>query len=91
MALSTLKQNFHIDSEALLNRQINLELAASYSYLSLAAYFSRTEVARHGFAKRFRAASREEWTHAQKLIDYQNSRGGRVVFNEVKLKLFSSM
>merc|ERR1712223_363593 len=83
MAQSKVKQNFHTDSEALINKQINMELYASYCYLSMAAYFARDDVALHGFAKRFRAASREEREHADLLIDYQKMRGGRVVFREI--------
>jgi ferritin heavy chain len=33
--MSVVRQNFHVDSEALLNRQINMELYASYVYLSM--------------------------------------------------------
>ena len=35
MAMSKVKQNFHSDSEALINKQINMELYASYVYLSM--------------------------------------------------------
>ena len=38
MAMSKVKQNFHSDSEALINKQINMELYASYVYLSLVRY-----------------------------------------------------
>merc|ERR1719334_1969144 len=48
-----------------------------------AAYFDRDDVALQGFAKRFRDNSEEEREHAQKLINYQNMRGGRVVFQNV--------
>merc|ERR1711922_1128 len=81
--LSKVKQNFHSETESLINKHINMELYASYVYLSLSAYFARDDVALHGFAKRFRDASHEEREHAEKLIDYQNMRGGRVVFREV--------
>merc|ERR1711915_291298 len=77
MALSKVKQNFHSESESLLNKQINMELYASYTYMSMAAYFAREDVALHGFAKRFRESS------AEKLIEYQTMRGGRVVFKEI--------
>merc|ERR1719481_408985 len=83
MALSKVKQNFHSESESLLNKQINMELYASYTYMSMAAYFARDDVALHGFAKRFRESSAEEREHAEKLIAYQNMRGGRVVFKEI--------
>merc|ERR1712060_177039 len=37
----------------------------------------------HGFAKRFRENSEEEREHAMKFIEYQNRRGGRVVFQDI--------
>merc|ERR1712080_810216 len=80
--MSPVKQNFHQDSEAVINKQINMELYA-YVYLSMSAYFARDDIALHGFAKRFRAASAEEKEHAEKLIDYQVMRGGRVLFREI--------
>merc|ERR1711887_323637 len=83
MAMSKVKHNFHSDSEALINKQINMELYASYVYLSMSAYFARDDISLHGFAKRFRDASKEEKEHAETLIDYQNMRGGRVVFREI--------
>jgi len=74
------RTNFHTESEAMINKQINMELYASYVYLSMATYFDRDDVALHGFAKRFKENSHEERDHAEKLIEYQNKRGGRVVF-----------
>uniref|UniRef100_A0A8C4LYQ5 Ferritin n=1 Tax=Equus asinus asinus TaxID=83772 RepID=A0A8C4LYQ5_EQUAS len=32
-------QDYHLDSEATINRQINLELYASYIFLSMSYYF----------------------------------------------------
>ena len=49
--MSVVRQNFHAESEALINKQINMELYASYAYLSMSAYFDRDDVALHGFAK----------------------------------------
>merc|ERR1711942_180036 len=83
MAMSKVKQNFHSDNEALINKQINMELYASYVYLSMSAYFARDDIALMGFSKRFKEASTEERDHAMKLIDYQTMRGGRVVFREI--------
>lgn len=34
------RQNFHEDCEAAINKQINLELYASYVYLSMVSIFS---------------------------------------------------
>jgi len=83
MAVSKIRTNFHANTEALINKQINMELHASYVYMSMAAYFDRDDVALPGFAKRFRENSDEERGHAMKLIEYQNMRGGRVVFQDV--------
>jgi len=83
MAVSKIRTNFHANTEALINKQINMELHASYVYMSMAAYFDRDDVALAGFAKRFRENSEEERGHALKLIEYQNMRGGRVVFQDV--------
>ena len=47
-------------------------------------YFDRDDVALHGFAKRFFDNSVEERQHAEKLIKYQNMRGGRVVFHNIE-------
>merc|ERR1712126_456564 len=80
---SKIRVNFHTESEAMINKQINMELHASYVYMSMAAYFDRDDVALAGFAKRFRENSEEERGHALKLIEYQNMRGGRVVFQDV--------
>lgn len=35
MAVSRIRQNYHEDCEALINKQINMELYASYVYLSM--------------------------------------------------------
>merc|ERR1712226_529010 len=80
---SKIRLNFHSDSEAMINKQINLELFASYTYMAMACYFDRDDVALHGFAKKYRADSEEEREHAMKLVEYQNKRGGRVVFQDV--------
>ena len=56
-----------------------MELHASYVYLSMATYFARDDVALPGFSKFFKHSSDEEREHAEKLMKYQNSRGGRVM------------
>ncbi|TRY78395.1 hypothetical protein TCAL_08981 [Tigriopus californicus] len=83
MATSVVRQNYHTDSEASINKQINMELYASYTYTAMYAYFSRDDVALHGFAKFFRKNADEERDHAFKLIEYQNMRGGRVAFQDI--------
>jgi len=78
------RQNFHVDSEAGINRQINMELYASYVYQSMAFYFDRDDVALPGFSKFFKHSSDEEREHAEKLMKYQNKRGGRIVCQDIK-------
>ncbi|XP_036885246.1 ferritin, mitochondrial [Sturnira hondurensis] len=81
---SRVRQNFHLDSEAAINRQINLELYASYVYLSMAYYFSRDDVALNNFARYFLRQSQEETLHAEKLMRLQNQRGGRICLQDIK-------
>jgi len=84
MATSQCRQNFHQEVEAGINRQINMELYASYCYQSMYFYFDRDDVALPGFAKFFKASSCEEREHAEKLMKYQNQRGGRIVLQDIK-------
>lgn len=81
--MSRVRQNYHEECEAFINKQINMELYASYVYLSMSYYFARDDVALHGFAKYFKKNSDEERDHAQKFMEYQNSRGGRIVLQDV--------
>ncbi|KAK2103878.1 fts3-like protein [Saguinus oedipus] len=69
---SQLRQNYHQDSEAAINRQINLELYPSYVYLSMSYYSDRDDVALKNFAKYFLHQSHEEREHAEKLMKLQN-------------------
>lgn len=82
--MSQCRQNFHSESEAGINRQINMELYACYCYQSMSFYFSRDDVALNGFAKFFKKSSDEEREHAEKLMDLQNKRGGRIVLQDIK-------
>lgn len=81
--MSRPRQNFHADCESAINRQINMELSASYVYLSMALYFDRDDVAFKNIKKYFMKASEEERGHAIKLMEYQNLRGGRIVLDDV--------
>jgi len=80
---SKIRQNYHEDSEALINKQINMEFYASYVYLSMSSWFNRDEQALHGFAAFFKKQSGEEREHAIKLMEYQASRGGKCVFLDI--------
>jgi len=67
------------ECEAAVNRQINIEYSISYLYHSMYAFFDRDNVGLPGFAEYFKSESEEEREHAEKLIEYQNKRGGKVV------------
>jgi len=81
---SQCRQNYHAESEAGVNRQVNMELYASYTYQSMSFYFDRDDVALHGFAEFFKKMSDEEREHAEKLMKFQNKRGGRIVLQDIK-------
>ena len=59
-----------------LNDQVNAELNAYYTYLSMSAYFEDQNL--KGFATWMRKHSDEEMVHAMKIYDFINERRGRV-------------
>lgn len=65
-----------------LNKQINAEFYSAYLYLSMSAYFESIDLA--GFARWMRVQAQEELTHAMKIYDYVNERGGRVVLYPIE-------
>jgi len=66
----------HATLEKAINQQINKELQAWYTYLSMAAYCDTLHLT--GFATFMESQSREEQAHAHRLIRYMLDRGGRV-------------
>jgi ferritin len=64
-----------------LNKQINAESYSSYLYLSMSAYFEAESL--KGMAHWMRVQAQEEHTHAMKLYDFVNDRGGRVLLTEL--------
>ncbi|KAG9299243.1 hypothetical protein G9A89_013891 [Geosiphon pyriformis] len=81
--MSLAKQNFASVSEDNINDQIFEEQTAAANYRSIAAYFGRDGVALHGLAKFFNHQAEEEYKRAQKLVSYQNMRGGRVILRAI--------
>lgn len=59
-----------------LNDQINMEMQAYYTYLSMSAHFEDKGL--KGFAVWMKHHSDEEMTHAMKIYHYVHSRRGRV-------------
>lgn len=98
--MSLARQNYHSEVEAAVNKQvrlyfdvsklnplifqINIELYASYVYLSMSFYFDRDDVALPNIAKFFKEQSDEEREHATELMRVQNLRGGRVVLQDIQ-------
>jgi len=82
--MSAIRQNYSEACEALVNKQINMELYASYVYQSMAYHFDRDNIAMAGCYNYFKTESGEERLHAEKFMKYQNSRGGRIVLQDIK-------
>ncbi len=65
-----------------LNKQVNREFFAAYLYLSAAAYLDAENLS--GFAAWMKHHAAEELTHAQKIFDYIQSRGGKVTLSAIE-------
>ncbi|XP_013105290.1 ferritin-2 heavy chain [Stomoxys calcitrans] len=78
------QDNFAKECEEILNKQINLELKAFYSYLAMAFHFDRSDAASPGAFKFFKNASEEERQHAILIMEYMNKRGGDLKLNAIQ-------
>jgi ferritin len=67
--------------EAALNAQINMELTAYYTYLSMSAYFEANNLP--GFAAWMYHHAEEEMEHAMRIYRYVHSRLGRVTLQGI--------
>lgn len=65
-----------------INRQINSELSASYSYLAMSAFCERRQFT--GAARWLRLQSHEEYGHAMKLFDFVLARGENVELQAIE-------
>ena len=68
--------------EKALNDQINAELYSAYIYLAMAAYFESENLT--GCASWMRVQVQEETSHAMKIYDFVNERGGRVTLKAIE-------
>jgi len=82
--MSQIRQNYHQDTENAVNQQISLALHASYTYLGMAFHFDRDDVALPHLHKFFAKRSEDKQDMAEKLMKYQNMRGGRVLMQPVQ-------
>ncbi|KAH9491209.1 fts3-like protein [Dermatophagoides farinae] len=81
---SKIRMNFHQDCENGINRLINLELYASYTYQQMANHFNRDDVALLGFEKFFNESSQQHRKHYEHFIQLQNQRGGHIVLDDIQ-------
>ncbi|XP_039010786.1 ferritin-3, chloroplastic-like [Hibiscus syriacus] len=81
--VSLARQKYTDECEAAINEQINMEYNVSYVYHAMFAYLDRDNVALKGLAKFFKESSLEEREHAEKLMEYQNKRGGKVKLQSI--------
>ncbi|XP_043733260.1 ferritin light chain-like [Cervus elaphus] len=81
---SQIRQNSSTEVEAAVNRLVNLQLQASYTYLSLGFYFHRDDVALEGVGHFFRELAKEKRQGAECLLKLQNQRAGRALFLDVQ-------
>uniref|UniRef100_UPI00398E7498 ferritin heavy chain, oocyte isoform-like n=1 Tax=Pristiophorus japonicus TaxID=55135 RepID=UPI00398E7498 len=51
---------------------------------ALTFYFDRDDVALRHFAEFFKKQSHEEREHAEKLMEFQNQHGGRIIMSDIK-------
>ena len=82
--MSIVRQNYNAECEAAINKQINMELYAGYVYQAMAFHFDRDDIALKGCSSFFKKNSVEEKEHAEMFMEYQNKRGGRIVFQDIK-------
>lgn len=80
---SYVRQSYHPDCEAVINNHINLQLHASYVYLSMASYFNSPDVALKHFAQFFTQQASQERERAHRLTELQNQRGGRLCLRNI--------
>ncbi|KAK1806224.1 hypothetical protein P4O66_000110 [Electrophorus voltai] len=82
---SAVKHSLHFESEAAINKLINIKLTASYTHVSLGMYSDRHDVALPNFSRFFLELSEKEREQAESLLEYQNLRGGRVLLQNIAL------
>ncbi|NAW50826.1 ferritin [Elizabethkingia argentiflava] len=67
--------------ETLINKQIAGEQYAAQYYLAMSAWFEAQDL--EGLANYFRVQSKEELMHADKMFDYLNDVGGKVILEAI--------
>ncbi|KAJ1060861.1 hypothetical protein K5549_021055, partial [Capra hircus] len=81
---SPICRNYSTEVEAAVNRLVNMQLRASYTYLSLGFCFNRDDVALEGVGHFFRELAKEKHEGAEHLLKLQNQRGSHALFLDVQ-------
>tara|TARA_B110000208_G_scaffold191728_1_gene259811 strand:+ start:5686 stop:6222 length:537 start_codon:yes stop_codon:yes gene_type:complete len=81
--------NWNIECENIINKQINIELTASYIYQQLFSFFNKDNLSLNNIANYFNKCSLEEREHAEAFIKYQNKRGGNIIFDNIIINNFN--
>uniref|UniRef100_A0A914CX15 Ferritin n=1 Tax=Acrobeloides nanus TaxID=290746 RepID=A0A914CX15_9BILA len=82
--MSLIRQNYSDQSEQAVNKTINEILHASYSYLNVAFFVDRDDITHPKLHKFFLELSDKKKAQAEKLLKYQNERGGRVILQTIQ-------
>merc|ERR1712018_122170 len=80
---SVVRQNYHAECEENVNTLKHHKLTSYYTFLAMSQHFDRDDISLPGFSKFFKNRSDTKRDFAEKLMKYQNSRGGRIVFKDV--------
>ena len=81
---SQIRQNYSTKGEAAVNRPVNMQLRAAYTYLSLGFYFDHDDVALEGVGHFSRKLAKEKREAAECLLKLQNQRASRTLFLDVQ-------
>ena len=84
---SQIRQNYSTEVEAAVNRLVNMQLRASYTYLSLGFYFDHNDVALEGVGHFFRELAKEKHKGVEHLLKLQNQHGSHALFLDVQKHL----
>ncbi|XP_023028937.2 soma ferritin [Leptinotarsa decemlineata] len=79
------RHKFHKETEDILNQQITEEFNAAFSYLSMACYFGRTDIALPGCQGYFMNMHVEELSHAIIFVNYVLMRGASVALSPIQV------
>ncbi|KAB0381143.1 hypothetical protein FD755_008927 [Muntiacus reevesi] len=79
-----IRQNYSTEVEAAVNRLVNMQLRASYTYLFLGFYFDHDDVALEGVGHFFRELAKKKREGMERLLKLQNQRAGRALFLDVQ-------